>query len=109
MEEIELNNDELRSTTVNKLDGDPKIGWLCNKNGLLLKTYGWVAKKAVGIIFLIHGIKSHTRLTFMRINLQMPNNDEGLVVDTNNYYIYKDSWIEKFNQNGYSVYGIDLQ
>ncbi|KEG00153.1 lysophospholipase, putative [Plasmodium vinckei vinckei] len=109
MEEIELNNDELKNPTVCKLDGDPKIGWLCNKNGLLLKTYGWVVKNAIGIILLIHGLKAHTRLTFMKINIKMPNGSEDLVVDTNNYYIYKDSWIEKFNQNGYSVYGIDLQ
>ncbi|SCL88579.1 lysophospholipase, putative [Plasmodium chabaudi chabaudi] len=109
MEGIELNNDELRSTTISKLDGDPKIGWICNKKGLLLKTYGWLVKNAAGIILLIHGFRVHTRLTFMRINLQMPNNNEDIVVDTNNYYIYKDSWIEKFNQNGYSVYALDLQ
>ncbi|CAD2092929.1 lysophospholipase, putative [Plasmodium vinckei lentum] len=108
MEEIELNNDELRNTTCN-LDGNPKIGWLCNKNGLLLKTYGWLAKNAIGIILLIHGLKSHTRLTFLRINLKIPDKNEGSIIDTNNYYIYKDSWIEKFNQNGYSVYALDLQ
>ncbi|VTZ66344.1 lysophospholipase, putative [Plasmodium chabaudi chabaudi] len=109
MEEIELNNDELRSATVSKLDGDPKIGWLCNKNGLLLKTYEWLAHNAIGIILLIHGLKAHTRLTFMRINIKMSNNNEGIIVDSDNYYIYKDSWIEKFNQNGYSVYALDLQ
>ncbi|SCL87698.1 lysophospholipase, putative [Plasmodium chabaudi adami] len=109
MEEIELNNDELRSTTISKLDGDPKIGWLCNKKGLLLKTYRWLAKNAAGIVLLIHGFRAHTRLTFMKINLQMSNNNEDIIVDTNNYYIYKDSWIEKLNQNGYSVYALDLQ
>ncbi|SCL94302.1 lysophospholipase, putative [Plasmodium chabaudi adami] len=109
MEEIELNDGESRSTTVSKLDGDPKIGWLCNKKGLLLKTYRWLANNAAGIVLLIHGFRCHTRLNFMRINLQMPNNNEDLVVDTDNYYIYKDSWIEKFNQNGYSVYALDLQ
>ncbi|EAA15410.1 hypothetical protein [Plasmodium yoelii yoelii] len=31
----------------------------------------------------------------------MQNNNKGLVVDNNNYYIYKDSWIENFNQNGW--------
>ncbi|CAD2099608.1 lysophospholipase, putative [Plasmodium vinckei brucechwatti] len=108
MEEIELNNDELRNTTCN-LDGDPKVGWLCNKNGLLLKTYRWLANNAAGIILLIHGLKAHTRLTFMRINLKMPNNNGDIVVDNNNYYIYKDSWIEKFNQIGYSVYALDFQ
>ncbi|SCL88070.1 lysophospholipase, putative [Plasmodium chabaudi adami] len=108
MDEIELNSDELRNTASN-LDGDPKTGWLCNKNGLLLKTYRWLANNAVGIILLIHGLKSHTRLTFMRINFKMPDKNEDFVVDTNNYYIYKDSWIEKFNQNGYSVYALDLQ
>ncbi|VTZ69979.1 lysophospholipase, putative [Plasmodium chabaudi chabaudi] len=108
MEEIELNGDELRNTACN-LDGNPKVGWLCNKNGLLLKTYEWVTHGAIGIILLIHGLKAHTRLTFMKINLKMPNANEGLVIDTDNYYIYKDSWIEKFNQNGYSVYALDFQ
>ncbi|SCL91526.1 lysophospholipase, putative [Plasmodium chabaudi adami] len=108
-EEIELSNDELKSTTQCKLDGDPKIGWLRNKNGLLLKTYGWLVNNAIGIIFLIHGLKSHTRLTYMNINLKMPNNNEDIVIDDNNYYIYKDSWIEHFNKIGYSVYALDLQ
>ncbi|ETB63250.1 hypothetical protein YYC_00087 [Plasmodium yoelii 17X] len=108
MEQIELNNPELRNTKCN-LDGDPKTDWFRNKNGLLLKTYGWIVKNAIGIILLIHGFKSHARLTFMKINLKMPNKNRGLVVDTNNYYIYKDSWIENFNQNGYSVYALDLQ
>ncbi|CAD2112678.1 hypothetical protein YYG_00020 [Plasmodium vinckei petteri] len=108
MGKIKSNNDKLRNGKSN-LDGNPKIGWLCNKNGLLLKTYRWLAKNATGIILLIHGLKAHTRLTFMRINLKIPNNNEGVIVDTNNYYIYKDSWIEKFNQSGYSVYALDLQ
>ncbi|SCL83762.1 lysophospholipase, putative [Plasmodium chabaudi chabaudi] len=109
MEEIELNDGESRSTTVSKLDGDPKTGWLRNKKGLLLKTYAWIVQNPIGNVLLIHGFRAHTRLAFMRINLQMPNNNEDLVVDSDNYYIYKDSWIEKFNQNGYSVYALDLQ
>ncbi|EUD73105.1 hypothetical protein YYG_02105 [Plasmodium vinckei petteri] len=108
MEEIELSNDELRNTTC-KLDGDPKIGWFRNKNGLLIKTYGWLVQNAIGIILLIHGFRSHARLTYMKINLKMPNGSEDLVVDNDNYYVYKDSWIEKFNQHGYSVYTLDLQ
>ncbi|SCL96276.1 Alpha/beta hydrolase family/alpha/beta hydrolase fold/Serine aminopeptidase, S33, putative, partial [Plasmodium chabaudi adami] len=108
MEKIELNSNELRNATCN-LDGDPKVGWLCNKNGLLLKTYRWLAKNAAGIILLIHGYRVHTRLAFMRTNLKMADNNEDLAIDSNNCYIYKDSWIEKFNQNGYSVYALDLQ
>ncbi|KEG01402.1 lysophospholipase, putative [Plasmodium vinckei vinckei] len=108
MEEIELNNDELRNKTCN-LDGDPKVGWLRNKNGLLLKTYGWLVKNAIGNILLIHGYKVNTQLTFMRTNLKTPTNNENLVINSNNCYIYKDSWIENFNKNGYSVYALDLQ
>ncbi|SCL89711.1 lysophospholipase, putative [Plasmodium chabaudi adami] len=108
MEGVELNNNELRNTSCN-LDGDPKIGWLCNKNGLLLKTYAWIVKNPIGNILLIHGFETHTRANFMRKKLKMPNNNKSLVVGDNNYYIYKDSWIEKFNQNGYSIYGVDLQ
>ncbi|VTZ70682.1 lysophospholipase, putative [Plasmodium chabaudi chabaudi] len=108
MEGVELNNTELRNTKSN-LDGNPNIGLLRNKNGLLLKTYAWIVKNSIGNVLLIHGLKAHTRLTFMKINLKMPNNNEGVIVDSDNYYIYKDSWIEKFNQNGYSVYALDLQ
>ncbi|CAD2089276.1 lysophospholipase, putative [Plasmodium vinckei brucechwatti] len=108
MEKIEFNNGELRKAPY-KLDGYPKIGWFRNKNGLLLKTYGWVVQNAIGIIYLIHGFKAHTRINFMRKNLRMPNINEDLIADIDNYYIYKDSWIEKFNQNGYSVYALDLQ
>lgn len=54
MEEIELNNPELRNTKYN-LDGDPKTGCFCNKNGLLLKTYGWLIKNDIGIILLCMG------------------------------------------------------
>ncbi|CAD2096393.1 lysophospholipase, putative [Plasmodium vinckei brucechwatti] len=108
MKGVELNNNELRNTQCS-LDGDPKIGCLRNKDGLLLKTYAWVVKNPIGNVLLIHGFKVHTRLTFMKKNFKIPNNNEGLVLDNNNQYIYKDSWIEKFNKNGYSVYGIDLQ
>ncbi|ETB60734.1 hypothetical protein YYC_02343 [Plasmodium yoelii 17X] len=108
MEQIELNNDGLRNTKC-KLDGNPKTDWLRNKNGLLLKTYGWIVKNAIGIVLLIHGLKSHARLTYMKINLKMTNKNKSLVVDSNNYYIYKDSWIENFNKKGYSVYALDLQ
>ncbi|SCL82887.1 lysophospholipase, putative [Plasmodium chabaudi adami] len=109
MEKIELNNDKLRNTTVSKLDGDPKIGWLRNKNDLLLKTYGWIVKNAIGNILLLHGFGTHIQSDFMRKKLKTPNKNGDVVVDNNNYYIYKDSWIEKYNQNGYSVYAIDLQ
>ncbi|SCL86574.1 lysophospholipase, putative [Plasmodium chabaudi adami] len=108
IEGVELNNNELRNTKCN-LDGDPKIGWLRNKNGLLLKTYAWIVQNPIGNVLLIHGFKVHTRLIFMKKNLKIPNNNEGLVVNNNNQYIYKDSWIEKFNQSGYSVYALDLQ
>ncbi|SCM03976.1 lysophospholipase, putative [Plasmodium chabaudi adami] len=108
MEEIELSNDELSNITCH-LDGNPKIGWFCNKNGLLIKTYGWLVQNAIGIILLIHGFKAHARLTYMNINIKIPDNGGDLVVDSDNYYVYKDSWIEKFNQHGYSVYTLDLQ
>ncbi|CAD2094011.1 lysophospholipase, putative [Plasmodium vinckei lentum] len=107
MEGIELNADILRDRK-SKLAGDPKVGWLCNKNGLLLKTYRWLVKNASGIVVLIHGFQGDTQLTFMRKKVQIIYANEGLIVYDNGY-IYKDSWIEKFNRNGYSVYGLDLQ
>ncbi|KAI4840872.1 lysophospholipase [Plasmodium brasilianum] len=52
-----------------------------NKDGLLPRAYEWL----------------------------VISNDKAILVDGDNYYIYKDSWIEHFNKNGYSVYGLDLQ
>ncbi|CDU17111.1 lysophospholipase, putative [Plasmodium yoelii] len=108
MEETELNNDELRKTVFN-LDGNPKVDYFYNKDGLLLKTYGWIVKKALGIVLLIHGLKGHARFTYLRPNAEVINNNEVLVIDNNNYYVYNGSWVEKFNQSGYSVYALDLQ
>ncbi|CXI21086.1 lysophospholipase, putative [Plasmodium berghei] len=108
MEEAELNNDELRKTVFN-LDGNPKVDYFYNKDGLLLKTYGWIVKKALGIVLLIHGLKGHARFTYLRANAEVINNNEVLVIDNNNYYVYNGSWVEKFNQSGYSVYALDLQ
>ncbi|KEG03308.1 lysophospholipase, putative [Plasmodium vinckei vinckei] len=107
MERIELNTNILRNKKC-KLAGNPKVGWLCNKNGLLLKTYRWLVKNATGIIVLIHGFKGDTQLTFMRKKVKIIYGNEGIMVYDDGY-IYKDSWIEKFNRNGYSVYGLDLQ
>ncbi|CAD2088330.1 lysophospholipase, putative [Plasmodium vinckei brucechwatti] len=109
MGEIELDNDELRRTVFN-LDGNPKVDYFYNKDGLLLKTYGWLVKKAVvGIVLLIHGLKGHARFTYLKANAEVIDNNEVLVIDNNNYYVYSGSWIEKLNQNGYSVYAMDLQ
>ncbi|VEV55614.1 lysophospholipase, putative [Plasmodium vinckei vinckei] len=108
MEETELENAELRRTVFN-LDGNPKVDYFYNKDGLLLKTYGWLVKKAVGIVLLIHGLKGHARFTYLKPNAEVIDNSEVLVIDDNNHYVYSGSWVEKFNQNGYSVYAMDLQ
>ncbi|CAD2094010.1 lysophospholipase, putative [Plasmodium vinckei brucechwatti] len=107
MEGIKLNTDILRGKKC-KLAGNPKVGWLCNKNGLLLKTYRWLVDNAAGIVLLIHGFQGDTQLTFMRKKVKIMYANEGIIV-CDNGYIFKDSWIERFNRNGYSVYGLDLQ
>ncbi|ANQ08642.1 PST-A protein [Plasmodium coatneyi] len=80
-----------------------------NKDGLLLRSYGWVVRNAVGLIVLIHGLNSHTRFSFLRHNVEIVNNDKAILKDGNNFYVYKDSWVEYFNKHGYSVFGLDLQ
>ncbi|KJP84734.1 hypothetical protein AK88_05635 [Plasmodium fragile] len=92
-----------------QLDGAPMHDSFFNKDGLLLRSYGWLVKNAIGIIILIHGIKCHARLNFLRPNVEVINDDNVIVKDENNYYIYKDSWVEYFNKHGYSVFGLDLQ
>ncbi|CDO64816.1 lysophospholipase, putative [Plasmodium reichenowi] len=80
-----------------------------NRKGILLKSYSWLVKNAIGIIVLVHGLSAHLRLQYLRLNVNVVNNDYATLIDADNYYIYEDSWIEEFNKNGYSVYGIDLQ
>ncbi|VTZ67846.1 lysophospholipase, putative [Plasmodium chabaudi chabaudi] len=108
MGETELDNDELRKTVFN-IDGNPKVGHFYNKDGLLLKTYRWPVKKAAGIVLLLHGLKGHARFTYLKPNAEVIDNNEVLVIDDDNYYVYSGSWVEKFNQNEYSVYAMDLQ
>ncbi|CAA9990285.1 lysophospholipase, putative [Plasmodium knowlesi strain H] len=92
-----------------RLDGKPKLDSFFNKDGLLLRSYGWLVKNAIGIIILIHGLCSHARLNFLRHNVHIVSNDKAILKDGNNFYVYEDSWIEHFNKNGYSVYALDLQ
>ncbi|KYN93310.1 acyl-CoA synthetase [Plasmodium reichenowi] len=97
------------SKLCNYIDGGPKHDSFYNKDGLLLRNYSWIVKNAIGIIILVHGLYSHARLGFLRHNINIISNHEAVLNDSDNYYIYKDSWIEEFNKNGYSVYGLDMQ
>ncbi|EUD63852.1 hypothetical protein C922_05768, partial [Plasmodium inui San Antonio 1] len=92
-----------------RLDGAPKHDSFLNKDGLLLRSYGWLVKNAIGIIILLHGIKCHARLNYLRPNVEIISDDNIIVKDENNYYVYEDSWVQYFNQHGYSVFGLDLQ
>ncbi|SBO28256.1 lysophospholipase, putative, partial [Plasmodium knowlesi strain H] len=109
MAEKESRDGEICLRGANRLDGTPKHDSFLNKDGLLLRSYGWLVKNAIGIIILIHGIKCHARLNFLRPNVEVVSDDNVIVKDENNYYLYEDSWIENFNENGYSVFGLDLQ
>ncbi|ANQ06924.1 Lysophospholipase-like protein [Plasmodium coatneyi] len=92
-----------------RLDGKPRLDSFFNKDGLLLRSYGWLVKNAIGIIILIHGLGSHARLTFLRHNVEIVNNNKAILKDGKNFYVYEDSWVEYFNKKGYSVYALDLQ
>ncbi|EUD64334.1 hypothetical protein C922_05273 [Plasmodium inui San Antonio 1] len=92
-----------------RLDEKPRLDSFFNKDGLLLRSYGWLAKNAIGIIILIHGLGSHARLTYLRHNVEIVDNNKAILKDGNNFYVYKDSWIEHFNKKGYSVFALDLQ
>ncbi|SOV19889.1 lysophospholipase, putative [Plasmodium gaboni] len=85
------------------------VSSFCNKDGLNIKSYSWVVKKALGIIILVHGLGSHIKFGFLKQNANIISNDHAVLIDGDNYYIYEGSWIEKLNKNGYSVYGLDLQ
>ncbi|CAA9987641.1 lysophospholipase, putative [Plasmodium knowlesi strain H] len=109
MDECISHEEDNNIPTTTRVDGNPKLGAFFNKDGLLLRSYGWLVKNAIGIILLIHGLNSHARLTFLRHNVHIVGNDKVILKDGNNYYVYKDSWIEHFNKNGYSVYALDLE
>ncbi|SOV83831.1 lysophospholipase, putative [Plasmodium sp. gorilla clade G3] len=80
-----------------------------NKDGLLIKSYSWEVKEHLGIIILVHGLASHIRFGFLKQNVNIVSNEQAILIDADDYYIYEGSWIEKLNKNGYSVYGLDLQ
>ncbi|CDO62123.1 lysophospholipase, putative [Plasmodium reichenowi] len=80
-----------------------------NKCGLSIKNYSWIVKEAIAIIILVHGLGSCLRFGFLRHSVNIVDNMHATLIDSDNFYIYKNSWIEEFNKNGYSVYGIDLQ
>ncbi|ANQ06060.1 Phospholipase [Plasmodium coatneyi] len=109
MAERESRDEEICLRGATRLDGTPKHDSFLNKDGLLLRSYGWLVKNAIGIIILIHGIKCHARLNFLRPNVEVISDDNVIVKDENNYYLYEDSWVEQFNKHGYSVFGLDLQ
>ncbi|GAB68679.1 PST-A protein [Plasmodium cynomolgi strain B] len=102
-------DEDIITPTTTRLDGKPKLGAFFNKDGLLMRTYGWLVRNAIGIIVLIHGLNSHARLTFLRHNVEIVDNSKAILKDENNYYVYENSWVEHFNNNGYSVYALDLQ
>ncbi|KMZ77760.1 hypothetical protein PVIIG_00448 [Plasmodium vivax India VII] len=102
-------DEEIITPSTDRLDGKPTLGSFFNKDGLLMRTFGWLVRNAVGVIVLVHGLNSHARLTFLRHNVEIVDNSKAILKDENNYYVYKNSWIEHFNNNGYSVYALDLQ
>ncbi|SOV83855.1 lysophospholipase, putative [Plasmodium reichenowi] len=104
----ELNSEQCKRINT-KLDGTTSKSYFYNRDGLLLKTYSWIVKGAIGIFVLVHGLNSHIRFQFLRHNADIVSNDKVIIKDLDDYYIYKDSWIEKLNEKGYSVYGLDLQ
>ncbi|CRG98428.1 lysophospholipase, putative [Plasmodium relictum] len=103
------NTSSVKVNKKSKLDGKPKIDSFHNKDGLLLKTYAWLVKNPVGVLILVHGLNSHVRLEYLRHNVEVVNNNKAILKDDENFYIYENSWIEHFNKNNYSVYGLDLQ
>ncbi|SOV83847.1 lysophospholipase,putative [Plasmodium sp.] len=86
-----------------------RVDTFYNKYGLSIKNYSWIVKEAIAIIILVHGLGSSLRFGFLRHSVNIIDNMHATLIDSDNFYIYKNSWIEEFNKNGYSVYGIDLQ
>lgn len=93
-----------------QLDGNPKIDSFHNKDGLVLKTYAWTVDNPKGVVILVHGLNTSIRLEYLRHNVEISDNyKKATLKDGDDFYVYKNSWIESLNQNNYSVYGMDLQ
>ncbi|EUD66269.1 hypothetical protein C922_03464 [Plasmodium inui San Antonio 1] len=101
MVEKESHDEETRLRG-SRLDGAPKHDSFFNKDGLLLRNYGWLVKNAIGIIVLIHGIRTHARLQFLRPNVEVVSDDNVILKDENNYYVYEDSW-EYFHKTDFGT------
>ncbi|ANQ06036.1 Lysophospholipase-like protein [Plasmodium coatneyi] len=86
-----------------------KTGSFKSRDGLELKTYKWVVDKPVGIIILVHALNCHVRFEYLKHNAIIESKEKATLIDRNNYYLYKGSWVEQFNKNGYSVYGLDMR
>ncbi|SBT75164.1 lysophospholipase, putative [Plasmodium ovale] len=97
------------SSSDESLDGNPRIGSFINKDGLMLKTYEWLVKYPVGVMILVHALNSHVRFEYLKHNAEIDGIERAILKDPDNYYIYKGSWIESLNKQGYSVYGLDLR
>ncbi|CRG98064.1 lysophospholipase, putative [Plasmodium gallinaceum] len=91
------------------LDGNPKVDSFRNRDGLLLKTYAWLVQNPIGILILVHGMNSHIQFEYLKPNVEVVSNKEAKLIDGENFYLYQGSWIEQFNKNNFSVYGLDLQ
>lgn len=101
---------KMKSNKKAKSDGNPKVDTFHNKDGLLLKTYAWTVNDPVGIVVLVHGLKSNLKLEYLKHNIEIREDyKKATLKDADDYYIYKGSWIESLNKNNYSVYGLDLQ
>lgn len=99
-----------KSNRVIKSDGNPKVDNFHNKDGLLIKTYAWTVSNPVGIIVLVHGLKSNVKLDYLRHNVEIsPDYKKATLKDGDDFYVYKGSWVETLNKNNYSVYSLDLQ
>lgn len=71
--------------------------WFKNYQGLQLGTYFWPVDAPKGVVFLIHGHGIHTEHSFLK------HTKPGEPV------VYKGSWVERLNQDGLYVCGIDNQ
>ena len=75
-------------------DCNPTTGSIVNKQGLRLATFYYPAKgQSKGTIFAIHGYGAHTHWQYMSYP----------------YNMYKNSWVELFNESGYDVLSYDCQ
>jgi len=87
-----------------------ELSTMKNAQGLTLATYEWPAKtdKPRGVVFLVHGISVHLVYEFVQ-SVFFDGKEETFENLKTGLPKYENSWVERLNEEGFIVAGLDHQ